>query len=112
MFPQSVLIGVPSHLLLLVHCVFKSRVVTAIYQEILEHFMLPSADNLSGNADFLFQKDSFFGHWFADHGITVRDWPANSPSLDRDELKAAAATLSFHNTSAVQQADCRHAMLQ
>ncbi len=31
----------------------KSTVNTAIYQEILEHFMLPSADKLYGDADFL-----------------------------------------------------------
>ncbi len=28
-----------------------------IYQEILEHFMLPSADKLYGDADFIFQQD-------------------------------------------------------
>ncbi len=27
------------------------------YQEILEHFMLPSADKLYGDADFIFQQD-------------------------------------------------------
>ncbi len=29
----------------------------AIYQEILKHFMLPSADKLYGDADFIFQQD-------------------------------------------------------
>ncbi len=33
------------------------QVNAAIYQEILEHFMLPSADKLYGDADFLFQQD-------------------------------------------------------
>ncbi len=37
---------------------FKSNVNVAIYEEILEHFMLPSADKLYGDADFLFQQDS------------------------------------------------------
>ncbi len=32
----------------------KSTVNTAIYQEILEHFMLPSADKLYGGADFIY----------------------------------------------------------
>ncbi len=35
----------------------KSTVNAAIYQEILEHFMLPSADKLYGDADFIFQQD-------------------------------------------------------
>ncbi len=39
-------------------CFIKSKVNAAIYQEILEHFMLPSADKLYGDADFLFQQDS------------------------------------------------------
>ncbi len=38
-------------------CFIKSNVNAAIYQEILEHFMLPSADKLYGDADFLFQQD-------------------------------------------------------
>ncbi len=39
-------------------CFRKSTVNAAIYQEILEHFMLPSADKLYGDADFIFQQDS------------------------------------------------------
>ncbi len=38
-------------------CFIKSKVNAAIYQEIFEHFMLPSADNLYGDADFIFQQD-------------------------------------------------------
>ncbi len=38
-------------------CFIKSKVNAAVYQEILEHFMLPSADKLYGDADFLFQQD-------------------------------------------------------
>ncbi len=38
-------------------CFIKSTVNTVIYQEILEHFMLPSADKLYGDADFIFQQD-------------------------------------------------------
>ncbi len=82
--------GLPCHLLVLVHCVFiKSTVNAAIYQEILEHFMLPSADKLYGDADFIFQQDLAPAHtakgtksWFNDHGVTVLDWPANTPDLN------------------------------
>ncbi len=49
--------------------------------------MLPSADKLYGDADFIFQQD--LAHtakctkiWFNDHGVTVLDWPANSPDLN------------------------------
>ena len=38
-------------------CFIKSRVNAAVYQEILERFMLPSTDKLHGDADFLLQQD-------------------------------------------------------
>ncbi len=48
----------------------------------------PSADKLYGDADFIFQQDLAPAHsakgtksWFNDHGVTVLDWPANSPDL-------------------------------
>ncbi len=70
-------------------CFLKSTVNAAIYQEILEHFMLPSADKLYGDADFIFQQDLAPAHtakgtksWFNDHGVAVLDWPANSPDLN------------------------------
>ncbi len=51
--------------------------------------MLPSADKLYGDADFIFQQDLAPAHiakgtksWFSDHGVTVLDWPANSPDLN------------------------------
>ncbi len=54
----------------------------------LEHFMLPSADKLYGDADFIFQQDLAPAHtakgtksWFNDHGVTVLDWPANLSDL-------------------------------
>ncbi len=81
--------GLPCHLLVLVHCVFWSPVNAAIYQEILEHFILPSADKLYRDADFIFQQDLVPAHtakgtksWFNDHGVTVLDWPAHSPDLN------------------------------
>ncbi|KAL0146566.1 hypothetical protein M9458_058213 [Cirrhinus mrigala] len=66
----------------------KSTVNAAVYREILEHFMLP-ANKLFGNDDFIFQQDFAPAHkakttstWFNSHGITVLDWPANSPDLN------------------------------
>ncbi len=38
-------------------CFIKSKINAAIYQEILEYFMLPSADKLFGDADFILQQD-------------------------------------------------------
>ena len=88
-FPQSVMIwAAMSSAGVGPLCFLKSTVNAAIYQEILEHFMLPSADKLYGDADFIFQQDLAPAHtakgtksWFNDHGVTVLDWPANSPDL-------------------------------
>ncbi len=66
-----------------------STVNAAIYQEILEHSMLPSADKLYGDANFIFQQDLAPAHtakctksWLNDHGVMVLDWSANSPDLN------------------------------
>ncbi len=47
-----------------------------VYQDILEHFMLPSADQLFKDADFIFQQDLAPAHtakstksWLNDHGV-------------------------------------------
>ncbi len=73
-------------------CFLKSTINAAIYPEILEHFMFPSADKLYGDADFIFQQDLAHAHtakrtksWFNDHAVTVLDWPANSPDLNPTE---------------------------
>ncbi len=90
MFPQSVMIwftmssaGVGPL------CLLKSTVNAAIYQEMLEHFMLLSADKLYGDDHFIFQQDLAPAHtakgtksWSNDHGVTVLHWPANSPDLN------------------------------
>ena len=51
--------------------------------------MIPSAEDLYGDSDFIFQQDLDPAHtarstktWFDAHGITVLDWPANSPDLN------------------------------
>ncbi len=63
-----------------------ANVTAPIYQEILEHFMLPSADQLFKGADFIFQQDLAPAHtaksWLNDHGVGVLDWSANSPDLN------------------------------
>ncbi len=53
--------------------------------------MLPSADQLFKDADFIFQQDLAPAHtakitksWLNDHGVGVLDWPAKNA----DELKA------------------------
>ncbi len=89
-FPQSVMIwAAMSSAGVGPLCFLKSTVNAAIYQEILEHFMLPSADKLYGDADFIFQQDLAPAHTAKgtkagsmDHGVTVLDWPANSPDLN------------------------------
>ncbi len=89
-FPQSVMIwAAMSSAGVGPLCFLKSTVNTAIYQEILEPFMLPSTDKLYGDADFIFQQDLASAHtakgtksWFNDHGVGLLDWPANSPDLN------------------------------
>ncbi len=55
--------------------------------------MLPSADQLLKDADFIFQQDLAPAHtakstksWLNDHGVGVLDWPANSPDLNIENL--------------------------
>ncbi len=128
-FPQSVMIwAAMSSAGVGPLCFLKSTVNAAIYQEILEHFMLPSADKLYGDADFIFQQDLAPAHtakgtksWFNDHGVTVLDWPANSPDhcQEEDERQQTQQcrwaeghcqrNLGFHTTSAVPQTDHLHA---
>ncbi len=129
--------GVQCHLLVLVHCVFlKTNVTAPVYQEMLEHFMLLSADQLFKDADFIFQPDLAPVHtakstknWLNDRGVGVLDWPANSPDLnpresmgycqeenEKQETKKCRwaeghcqRNLGFHTTSAVPQTDHFHA---
>ncbi len=70
-------------------CFLKTSVTAPVHQDILEQFMLPSADQLFKDADFIFQPDLAPAHtakstkrWLNDHGVGVLDWPANSPDLN------------------------------
>ncbi len=63
-------------------CFLKTNVTAPVYQEILEHFMLPSANQLFKDADFIFQQDLAPAHtakstksWLNDHDVGVLDWP-------------------------------------
>ncbi len=67
----------------------KTNVTAPVYQDILEHFMLSSADQIFKDADFIFQQDlapaqaaKSTKSWLNDHGVGVLDWPANSPDLN------------------------------
>ncbi len=120
-FTQSVMIAMsfsddclwwlPCHLLVLGHSVFlKTNITAPAYQDILEHFMLPSADQLFKDADFIFQQDLAPAHtakstksWLNDHGVCVLDWPWAEGHCQR--------ILGFHTTSAVPQTDHLHATL-
>ncbi len=76
-FPQSVMIwGAMSSAGVGPLCFLKTNV-------------LPSADQLFKDADFIFQQDLAPAHtakstksWLNDHGVGVLDWPANSPDLN------------------------------
>ncbi|CAM4590576.1 unnamed protein product [Leuciscus chuanchicus] len=89
-YPQSVMVwGAMSAAGVGPLCFIKGRVNAASYQEILEHSMLPSAEKLYGDEDFILQHDLAPAHsakttvkWFTDHGITVLNWPANSSDLN------------------------------
>ncbi len=89
-FPQSVMIwGVMSSAGVGPLCFLKTNVTAPVYQEILKHFMLPSAGQHFKDADFIFQQDLALAHtakstkiWLNDHGVTVLDRPANSPDLN------------------------------
>ncbi len=137
-FPQSVMIwGAMSSAGVGPLYFLKTNVTAPIYQKILEHFMLPSSDQLFKDADFIFQQDLTPAHtakstksWLNDHGVGVLDWPANSPDLNPIEnlwcivkkkmrnnrpKKCRWAeghcqrNLGFHTTSAVPKTDHRHA---
>ncbi len=105
-------------------CFLKSTVNAAIYQEILEHFMLPSADKLYGDADFISQQDLAPAHTakgtkscFNDHGVTVLDSIRESMGYCQEEDERHQtqqcrwpegryqSNLGFHTTSAVPQTD-------
>jgi len=132
-FPQSVMIwGAMSSAGVGPLCFLRSTVNAAIYQEILEHFKLPSADKLYRNADFIFQQDLVPAHTakgtkslFTYNSVTVLDWQNKLawPEPQRESMGSCQeedkrhqtqqcrwpegryqSNLGFHYTSAVSQA--------
>ncbi len=103
-FPQSVMIwAAMSPTAVGPLCFLNSTVNAAIYQVILEHFMLPFAEKLYGDADLIFQQDLAPAHtvkgpksWFNDHGVAVLDWPANSPDVNPIENLCNGLTCLYY----------------
>ncbi len=69
--------------------------------------MLPFADKLYGDADFIFQQDLAPAHtakgtksWFSDNGVTVLDWTANCawPEPHREYLGYCQEEDEIHQT--------------
>ncbi len=82
-FPQSVMIwGAMSSDGVGPLCFLKTNVTALVYQVILEHFIIPPSDQLFKDADFIFHTAKSTKSWLNDHGVTVLDWPANSPDLN------------------------------
>ncbi len=86
-FPQSVMIwSAMSSAGVGPLCFLKTNITAPVYQYILEHIMLPSADQLFKYTTLIFQQDLAPAHtaksWLNDHGVGVLDWPANSPDLN------------------------------
>ncbi len=127
--------GLPCHLLVLV----QSQRSNLPGNEILEHFMPPSADKLYGDADFLFQQDLATAHaakgpksgsmtmCYCDWSASKLAWPeSHRESMgycqEEDERYQNQqckwpegryqSSVGFHYTRAVPQADCLHATPQ
>ncbi len=74
-FPQSVMIwGAMSSAGVGPLCSLKTNVTAPVYQYILEHFMLPSADQLFKDADFIFQQDLAPGHTAKSTKSWLNEW--------------------------------------
>ncbi len=137
-FPQSVMIwAAMSSAGVGPLCFLKSTVNAAIYQEILEHFMLPSADKLYGDADFIFQQDLAPAHtakgtknlvkwpwcwcawlasklaWPEPHRESMGYCQEEDERHQTQQCRWAEGhcqrNLGFHTTSAVPQTDHLHA---
>ncbi len=136
-FPQSVMIwGAMSSAGVGLLCFLKTNVTAPVYQEILEHFMLPSTDQLFKDADFIFQQDlATCPHcqkpqklvkwpwcWCAWLASTLTRPEPQRESIVKRKMRNKSLkkcrwaeghcqrNLGFHTTSAVPQTDHLHAM--
>ncbi len=134
-FPQSVMIwGAMSSASVGPLCWSKTNVTAPVYQEIVEHLMLPSADQLFKDADFIFEQDLAPAHtakstkswlkwpwcwcaWLASK--LTRPEPQRESFQEENEKQDTKKcrwaechcqrNLGFHTTSAVPQTDHLHA---
>ncbi len=117
-------------------CFLKTNVTAPVYQDILEHFMLPSADQLFKDADLIFQQDLAPAHtakstksWLNDHVLCAwlaskltrpePHWESMGYCQEENEKQETKKfrwaeghcqrNLGFHTTSAVPQTDHLHA---
>ncbi len=136
-FPQSVMIcGAMSSPGVGPLCFLKTNVTAPVCQEMLEHFMLPSADQLFKDADFIFQQDLAPAHtdkstkkivkwpwcwcsWLASkltrpepYRESMRYCQEENEKLETKKCRWAEGHCqrnpAFHTTSAVPQTDHLH----
>ena len=91
-------------------CFLRTNVTAAVYQEVLEYFLLPTTEQLFGGDEFTFQHDLAPAHnakstktWFTTYGIQVRSWLANSSSSSSSSFgysHSGVATADAFQTSA------------
>lgn len=69
--------------------IISGTVNTDVYLDILEHYVLASAENLFGDEHFVLQDDNASCHrskpivsWLQEKQISHMKWPANSPDLN------------------------------
>ncbi len=99
-FPQSVMIwGAMSAAGVGPFCFLKTNFTAPVYQYILEHFMLPSADQLFKDADFIFQQDLAPAHTAKSTKSWFNDWPANSPDMNPRENLCPYQVLSTYTVN-------------
>lgn len=87
-FPQSLVVWVPGYLQVSPHCLFLGPRSTPPKKP-GGFRALPAADQLSGDAGFIFHQDLVPAHaaeaastWFEDRGNSGLQWPANMPDLN------------------------------
>ena len=80
-----------------------STVTTAVYQNVLEHFIMSAADNLFGAVEFILKQDSVLAHmakttkeWLEERHTTVMNWCGNSPDINPIENLWAIVKRQVH----------------